>query len=184
FLAFYTLGFALAGRNIKSIYFNDLTALPNDFERMKKTGELRDIKRTRIKPEHLEIRALNGKIRDPASARGFIARCLNELIHITDNDPALSPLGEEAEPLCAKNRCVAAVYNQCGRECTITVVNTSQGENHAEIDLKDTCIRDGDVLTDFLTGQKFDSSRNGKIRLELNPFQRLWLKLGKKYRKL
>ncbi|MCF8112211.1 MAG: hypothetical protein K9J85_12095 [Desulfobacteraceae bacterium] len=176
FLAFYTLGFALAGRNIKSIYFNDLAALPNDFERMKKTGELRDIKRTRIKPEHLEVRELRGVIRDPASARGFIASGLNQLIHITDNDPALSPRGEEAEPLCTENRCVAAVYTRCGRECTITVVNTSQHQNHAEIDLKGTCTRKGEILADLLTGQKFDLMQNGKISLELDPFQRLWIK--------
>lgn len=176
FLAFYTLGFALAGRNIKSVYFNDLAALPNDFERMKKTGELRDIKRTRIKPSYLEVRNLTGKIRDPASVRGIIARGLNELIEITDNDAALAPRAKEAEPLCTNNRRVAAVYNRCGENCSITVVNTSLRRTHAQIDAEETFIKDGEILAELITGQSLNPMDNGKIRLDLKPFQRLWLK--------
>nr|MDA3895966.1 hypothetical protein [Desulfobacteraceae bacterium] len=47
FLAFYTMAFALMGRHVKSIYFNDLLGLANDYDRMNQTGELRDIKRTK-----------------------------------------------------------------------------------------------------------------------------------------
>ena len=47
FLSFQTLAFAVMGRNVKTIYFNDLIALPNDYERVKRSGELRDIKRTK-----------------------------------------------------------------------------------------------------------------------------------------
>ena len=41
YLAFYTLAFALMGRNVKSIYFNDLMGLPNDYEKFNESGELR-----------------------------------------------------------------------------------------------------------------------------------------------
>ena len=54
YLAFYTLAFALMGRNVKSIYFNDLLGLPNDYDRFNESGELRDLKRTKSDVQQLE----------------------------------------------------------------------------------------------------------------------------------
>jgi len=54
YLAFKTLAFALMGRHVKSVYFNDLMGLKNDHELVESSGELRNIKRTKSDRNALE----------------------------------------------------------------------------------------------------------------------------------
>jgi hypothetical protein len=54
YMAFKTLAFALMGRNVKAVYFNDLMGLENDHELVEQTGELRNIKRTKSDRKKLE----------------------------------------------------------------------------------------------------------------------------------
>lgn len=169
FLAFHTLAFAMMGRNVKSIYFNDLFALPNDHKRIKKTGELRDIKRTRSDIGHLE-RLLS----DPLSPTAVVADGINRLIAIVDNDPALSCYGDEAKYLPGQDSGVAVIHNHANDAHTLTVVNLAGRRQTAVCDFTGSGWELPDLLFDNILKKRFRLSRS-TLTVDLQPYQRLWL---------
>jgi len=173
YLTFYTLAFALMGRHVKSVYFNDLLGLPNDYKRREETGELRDIKRT--KSDFLEI---TNRLRDPASRESRIARGMNHLIALVDADPALDPHGNEARMLsltaAAKPQPVAVVYNRC-KSRSITVVNLSRHSESIAIDLDDPELAGEETWYDNMEGRHVVADGKGKLALTISPYRRLWL---------
>jgi hypothetical protein len=178
YLSFYTLAFALMGRNVKSIYFNDLLALPNDHRRLARTGELRDLKRTRS-----DFDGLADLIRDPDTFEHRIARGMNDLIALVDSDPALHFRGREAEvlaPLSASSpETVALVHCSCADDHTLIVVNVSDKEQAAVIDPEAAGLAAdrprGGSLYDNVAGREVARAGDGSLALTLQPFQRLWL---------
>ncbi|MBF0196169.1 MAG: hypothetical protein HQL32_00585 [Planctomycetes bacterium] len=170
YLAFYTLAFALMGRNVKSIYFNDLLALANDQNRSSESGELRDLKRTKSIYEDLEL-----NLNAPNDFMTLIATGLNHLIYIVDNDMALNPRGQEAEifhhnDLPKHIACITLGYQESR---TIVLVNlsstiTSIPQNVvAELSIQSQ--------TDLISSIKVqDNCQKGQLALK--PFQTLWLK--------
>ena len=164
FLAFESLAFAVMGRNVKTVYFNDLLALPNDYEKVRKTGELRNIKRTKIRLEEIER-----VLRQPESFEGILARGMNRLIAVVSADPALNYRGGEAK-LASVGGCphVAAVWNECGGRRSCTVVNLTGSSADAVVDAP------GGVYTDSIAGGEYPAA-GGKLRFHLPPFGRLWL---------
>lgn len=171
FLAFYTLAFALMGRNVKSIYFNDLVGLPNDIEKMTETGEFRDIKRTRS-----DYAALCGLMGDPDTVFHRIGRGINHLIALTDADPALAPRGDEAGVLESDNPAVAVICNHCAGNHTWVIVNLSPQQQSLTADLTPPGTPPADALFDQITGRKI-ALLKGKCITEIKPFERLWLKI-------
>ncbi|MCD6585323.1 MAG: hypothetical protein J7K96_06135, partial [Desulfobacteraceae bacterium] len=170
FLAFYTMAFALMGRHVKSIYFNDLLGLANDYDRMKQTGELRDIKRTKS-----DYDLLKKTLNNPDSFHSKIAKGINNLIALVDADPALHFRGNEAEMIASGNPAVACIYNHCNRHHTLTIISTS-GENEAV--LIDLSLIDWTLPETFIDqfSQKTIDLKEGKLTLETRPYQGLWLK--------
>ncbi|NOY68865.1 MAG: hypothetical protein GXP53_05145, partial [Deltaproteobacteria bacterium] len=171
FLSFYTLAFAMMGRNVKSIYFNDLLGLENDYVRMEKTGELRDIKRTRS-----ELDALEKELCDKNSLRSLIARGINGLIEIVDSDPALHFTGNEAEYIGSGSPCVALVLNHCGRFRTLVAINLSDRHQEVLLDPKTLGLEAADELADRFTGRHFIMEKVFELKLE--PYERMWLARG------
>jgi hypothetical protein len=190
YLSFYTLAFALMGRNVKSIYFNDLIALPNDYERFSRSGELRDLKRTRS--DYDRLAAL---IDDPDSFEHSIARGMNDLIALVDSDPALGPRGTEAEILTpleeSTSGTVAAVHCCCAEDHTLVVVNVSGERQAIVIDAAAACLASGLVcdpapgtapgaaLYDNITGRQVPVEGDGRVGLVLDPYRRMWLSAGR-----
>ncbi len=174
FLGFYTLAFALMGRNVKSIYFNDMSGLPNDLERMKKTGEYRDIKRTRSRYSDLSKRI---------SAKGgfhqTIAQGIDNLIHIVDNDMALHPQGNEAETLPSGNRAVAMVCNHFQAHYSLAIINTTGDTQDINTNFTTMATRAGLPFsprwTDRFAKKSFQAAGN-TLSISLAPYDRLWLK--------
>jgi hypothetical protein len=182
YLSFYTLAFALMGRNVKSIYFNDLIALPNDQERLARTGELRDLKRTRS-----DFDRLASLICDPETFEHRIARGMNDLIALVDRDPALHFRGREAEILepleQSTSEAVALVHCSCAADHSLIVVNvTGQGQSVA-VDAEAAGLASGPVpgnrLYDNIEGREAELAEDGSVYLTLEPFQRMWLSGGK-----
>lgn len=171
YLAFYTLGFALAGRNVKSIYFNDLLGLPNDVARLEQTGELRDIKRTRS-----EIGDLVRKLADPALVHARIARGMNALIETVNSEPSLAPRGREGRSLASGHPSVAAVSNQCGPHHSITVINARAAAADAQIDTTPLGPLAAMVWKDRFSGRTFTADAGTGIRVRMKPYGRLWLR--------
>jgi len=178
YLSFYTLAFALMGRNVKSIYFNDLIALPNDHERLARTGELRDLKRTRS-----DFDILAALIRDPDTFEHRIARAMNDLIALVDSDPALHFRGGEAEVLAPLSEstpeAVAVVHCSCADDHTLVVVNVSAEEQLLVIDPGAAGLAagwpPGGSLYDNIAGGEVTRGEDGNLSLTLEPFQRMWL---------
>lgn len=167
YLSFYTLAFALMGRNVKSVYFNDLLGLPNDTERMGKTGELRDLKRTKSDRDQLAQ-----QLQDSSSFTARVAPGMNALIELVNEDPALGCQGSEAQVLQNEGlpRQVAALRCHHGDEETFVLVNLSAQSQRIEMkEFQSTS------LTDRLTGQDFPL-KDGQLKLTMAPYQRLWLK--------
>lgn len=173
FLAFYTLAFALMGRNVKSVYFNDLSGLPNDLQRMKRTGEYRDIKRTRSGYPDLTAK-ISGK-------KGFysvVARGMDALIHIVDHDRSLYPEGNDAEVLPSGNRAVAMAFNRFQKHLSLTIINTTGEKQHIDTDLSALIARNGPSRVtrwiDLFENNAFGIKKN-ILSISLDPYDRLWL---------
>lgn len=177
FLAFYALAFSLMGRNLKSVYFNDLLGLPNDDPRYEESGELRDLKRT--KSDYAKVAERLG---DPNTIANRIAKGMNELIGIVDADPSLDPRGNEARVLPVFDGegrpPVAAVFNAHSAQ-TLTVVNLDHRPVavHIGIDLDDP-VPSGPPAKgwfDNIGGRWIRMGPPARISLTLEPYQRLWL---------
>ena len=178
YLSFYTLAFALMGRNVKSIYFNDLLALPNDHQRLARTGELRDLKRTRS-----DFDRLASLISDPATFEHRIARGMNDLIALVDSDPALHFRGSEAEVLAPLDQsipeAVAVVHCSCAEDHTLVVVNVSGERQSVVIDAGVAGLEAGFGLHDNIEGREIALAEDGTLDLVLEPFQNMWLSAAK-----
>ncbi len=174
YLAFYTLAFALMGRNVKSIYFNDLTGLGNDYDRLKESGELRDLKRTKS-----DINELEKLISDPGSVHYSIAKGINNLIALVDSDPALNFRGNEARAELSSggdpSLSVAVVYNSYGDYQTLVIVNIGQKTEQITIDSNAFDKVGWPTLFDNICGREVKSGADGNISMTVQPFQRMWL---------
>ncbi len=171
YLSFYTLAFALMGRNVKSIYFNDLMGLPNDYARLQETGELRDIKRTKS-----NLAGIEKQLADPASNEYRIARGLNNLIALIDSDAALSPRGNEAAVSAGAGQPESVAVVHCSADVhTLVAVNLSAHRETVTIDPQKFGLTPNRALFDNIGSRSVESGPGGIVLLELEPFGRLWL---------
>jgi hypothetical protein len=170
FLAFYTMAFALMGRHVKSVYFNDLMGLGNDYDRMATTGELRDIKRTKSSYARLE-KMLN----QPDGFHAQVATGMNQLIAVADADPALHFRGSEAAMRSTGNPKTACIHNHWRTHHSFTLVNTSGKTQAVSVDLSGIGGEFGQTFIDRFAGQSFDLTEN-ILAFDLKPYERLWLK--------
>ncbi len=158
------------GRNVKTIYFNDLLALPNDYKRVKKSGELRDIKRT--KSDYNKVIRL---LEDRNSFESKVSKGINNLIALVDSDPSLSVRGSEAEYIQLKGGVPAAlIANNCGEESSLAVVNLSAEKTAVYITEEKIPFNSSGMLFDNIAGKEI-SFAGSSLELELEPFGRLWL---------
>jgi len=173
YLAFKTLALALMGRNFKAVYFNDLMGLKNDYELVEKTGELRNIKRTKADRHTLEH-----LIGDPSRVEYWIAKHTNNTIALVDSDPSFSPRGNEAQIVVDSNQpSIAIVHNSYQNHHTLIVVNTAGEAEQVQIQLPAYGLQIRKDLVDNITGRIISGPfGKDKITLELRPFERLWLK--------
>ncbi len=169
FLAFETLSFAAMGRNVKTIYFNDLLALPNDHKRVKVTGELRNIKRTKT-----DLDELLPNLKYKNSFEAGIAKGINNLIALVDSDPALNYRGNEAELIKLSGTTddvgdppVVLIKNHCGEAQSLTAVNLSEDN----VSVSFNC--EGMTFDNF--SGKNVPEEDGTVKIVLEPFGRLWL---------
>ena len=170
YLAFYTMAFALMGRHVKSVYFNDLMGLGNDYDRMAATGELRDIKRTRSAIENLEE-----KMNTPEGFHARVAAGMNQLICVVDADPALHFRGHEAEMIATGNSDTACIHNHRGTHHSFSIINVSDKPRSVSVHLPAAMAPLSNALVDQFSQQTV-TLQTGTMALELNPYQRLWLK--------
>jgi len=171
YLALYTLGFALMGRNVKSIYFNDLLGLPNDYKRFEASGEKRDIKRTKS-----DCEILNKKLEDPSTVQSQISKEMNKIISIIDSDPALDYRGNEAETISPKedNPRVAIIHNSCEDTHDFVIINLNQSLENVTIDLS-KYTQENKVWFDNISQKEIQVNEQKEIILELQPYERIWL---------
>ncbi len=174
FISLYTLAFAMMGRNVKSIYFNDLLGLPNDLERMKKSGELRDIKRTRS-----SFSRIKRLLSDHNSFEYMVAKGIHRLILLADNDPAFSPYGEEAMPVESGTPSVAMVLNRCRSASTAVLVNTSENKVHIKLSEKIprhfAGWKEAKRIYENFEDKYIEQGINGEFVIELPPFGHAWI---------
>jgi len=174
YLAFYTLAFALMGRNVKSIYFNDLIGLPNDVDRFEKSGELRDLKRTKSDVDDLEKR-----LTDSTTFPGKIFKDMNNLIALVDCDPALHFRGNEAEIASpselAHYESIAIIHNVCGDHHTLVIINVGDKAESLAIDMKRYDLSHPQTVFENISGRPISLNSDGKLSLTMQPYQRLWL---------
>jgi len=172
YLAFYTLAFALMGRNVKSIYFNDLLGLPNDYERLKKSGELRDLKRTKS-----DFEELKKSIENPNSITYKIAKGMNNLIALVDSDPAMHFRGKEAEAFNYSSGSLASViivHNSYDSNPNLVIINVGNKTKTLTINIEDYGIKNQKSLFDNILNKEIPVTK-GILKLEIEPFGRVWL---------
>lgn len=174
YLAFYTLAFALMGRNVKSVYFNDLLGLPNDHDRLARSGELRDLKRT--KSDYDLLAAL---IADTGSFEHRVAAGMNDLIALVDSDPALHCRGNEAEALSPRQESIpggsALVHCSCAEDHSLVVVNVRSDRKSLSVVPASAGLGGERTLYDNIARRPVSAGQDGTLALPLEPFQRMWL---------
>lgn len=174
YLAFYTLAFALMGRNVKSIYFNDLLGLPNDIDRFEKSGELRDLKRTKSDMDDLEKR-----FTDSTTFQGKIFKDMNNLIALVDFDPALHFRGNEAEVVIssdsAHHEAVAVIHNRCNDHHTLMIISVGEKAKALTLNLKEHGLHPSQTLFENISDRLISFNSDGKLHLTVQPYQRMWL---------
>ncbi len=172
-MAFKTLALALMGRHVKALFFNDLMGLLNDAELVAKTGELRNIKRTKS-----DRKTLEKLISDPSRVEYWIAKQTNNLIALVDSDPSFHPRGNEARLMVdSKLPAVAFLHNFYRDHHTLIIVNTSEKTEKVQIHLPDYGLDRSEDLIDNITAVPiFRNSRSEKITLKIKPFDRYWIK--------
>ena len=173
YLAFKTLSFALMGRNVKSIYFNDLMGLKNDHKLVKQTGELRNIKRTKT-----VYRTLEQLISDPSCIEYRIAKNMNHTISLFDSDPSFAPLGDETRLTVHPDQPAIARLHNCFRENnTLIIVNTSDKSFQVRLQLSDYGLNRQKGMVDCITGKLLSYlSESETAAIEVGPFDRFWIK--------
>jgi len=173
YLVFKTLALALMGRNAKAVYFNDLMGLKNDYELVEKTGELRNIKRTKADHHTLEQR-----IGNPSRVEYWIAKHMNNTIALVDSDPSFSPRGNEARIVVDSNQpSIAIVHNSYEDHHSLIVVNTAGETKQVQIQPAAYGMHSRKDLVDNITGRVISNPlSNDSTTLQLGPFDRLWLK--------
>ena len=189
YLSFYTLAFALMGRNVKAVYFNDLMALPNDHKRYERSGELRDLKRTKS-----DYKRVADRFADPESFERRVARGMNNLIALVDSDPAMHYRGGEAKVVRpvreSSPESVAVISCACGEDHSLIVVNVSDRIQSIVLDaaaLKPPALKPAvsepasaapaapAMLYDNLNGREIVLNQEATLDLALEPFARMWL---------
>lgn len=173
YLAFKTLAFALMGRNVKAIFFNDLMGLKNDDELVKRTGELRNIKRTKS-----DRKTLDRLIRDPSHIEHWISKHMNNTIALVDSDPSFHPKGNEARlDLHPGLQSVAIIHNSYKDHNTLVVINIACVTHEVQIHLSDYGLSDQENLIDNISGMPIlNHLQKDTIRLEIKPYGRFWIK--------
>jgi hypothetical protein len=171
YLALKTLAFALMGRHVKAIYFNDLMGLQNDPDLVRRTGELRNIKRTRS-----ERAGLESLLDDPGGCEYWIARLMNNTIALVDSDPALHPTGKEAQvSVDPALPSVARVLNACGAHRSLIVVNTAAEPMDVSLNRAALGPDTGMPFENLARQRMAGVPEKGGIPITLSPFERLWL---------
>ena len=173
YMAFHSLAFALMGRNVKAVYFNDLLGLHNDSEKYKKSGELRDIKRTKS-----DINFLKKKLHNKSSFCARVARQMNNLIALVDQDPALNFRGHEAEIIdkSVPSTCIV-IHNHYQKYQTFTIINLKEKQEILSINLSPYLLDNSTGYFDNFKTQekKIIISKDGNLNISLPPFARIWL---------
>ena len=174
YLAFYTLAFALMGRNVKSIYFNDLPGLPNDYSRLEESGELRDIKRTKS-----DFRELEKLLSNPDALQHKIAKGINNIIALADADPALHFRGNESEAALSSGadpaKSVAVIHNSYNEHHTLIIVNVKESRETVSVDLGAYGLHESLSFFDNIEGRIIPAASDGKLYLSVQPYQSMWL---------
>ncbi len=173
YISFKTLAFALMGRNVKAIFFNDLMGLKNDDELVKRTGELRNIKRTKS-----DRKTLEKLIGDPSHIEYWISKHMNNTIALVDSDPSFNPKGNEARlDVYSDCQSVAVIHNSYKNHNTLVVVNTACKTNEVQIHLCDYGLDGQKNLIDNITGVPISNHfKKDTIKLEMKPYRRYWIK--------
>jgi hypothetical protein len=173
YMAFKTLAFALMGRHVKAIFFNDLLGLKNDFGLVEKTGELRNIKRTKM-----DCSTIEAIIRDPSKFEFWIAKQMNNTIALVDSDPSFDPRGNEARVVENPGVPAAAlIHNSFQHHHTLVVVNTSGKRQSVQARLSNFGLDFHQKLFDNISAETIPhSQKNDHIALDIKPYGRLWIK--------
>lgn len=173
YLAFYTLAFALMGRNVKSIYFNDLLGLTNDYEKIERSGELRDIKRTKS-----DFGKMVKRLEDPSSIEHKIAHGMNALIALVDADPSLNYRGNESRVNLTSGDTPpdsALVIHNSYEDPALTIINIGPLHEKITINLHDQGLSGSRKWFDNISGHAVSADADNRLSLTMQPFQRLWL---------
>ncbi len=173
YIAFKTLSFALMGRNVKAVFFNDLVALKNNDELVKRTGELRNIKRTKSDRNTLERLLSN-----PFHVEYWISKHLNNTIALVDSDPSFHPKGNEARlTVDSGRRCVAIIHNSYKNHNTLVVINVAGVSHKVQIHLPAYGLEGKQNLIDNIAGMPIPNPlKKETIELEIEPYGRFWIK--------
>ena len=160
---------ALVMMGVPGIYLHGLLGSPNDAEAVLEEGHTRSINRKRIRKKELLVEMEN---QDSNIFR--IASSITRLVHYRIKEKCFHPNAPQLIlSLSEKVFCVLRV-SMDGYERILTIISIANKHEHLEIDLDSHDLR-GEFWYDILSKKKHHAE-DGILRLDLEPYDIIWLK--------
>jgi glucosylglycerate phosphorylase len=164
-----TQAIMLVLRGVPGIYFHSLFGSKNWTEGVEETGRHRTINREKVQLERIEA-----ELNDPATVRYHVFEGYKKLLKARKSNPAFHPWGGQ-EVLDVHKSVFALLRSSLDGEIkTICLQNASAENIDLNIDLISLSMEDVNALTDLISQRLFAVS-DGKLMLQMAPYEILWL---------
>lgn len=160
----------LALRGVPGIYFHSLFGSRNWAEGVEQTGRYRTINRQKLDREQLE-----NELTDPSSLRAQVFEGYRHLLQVRKDNPAFHPLGGQRVLHVGKTIFALVRTSTTGGNHTLCLHNVTGHTLHGSIDLAEAGIPRTASLTDIICDVIYPIF-DGKLQIEISPYQVLWLK--------
>jgi sucrose phosphorylase len=166
-----TQSIMLALRGVPGIYFHSLFGSRNWKEGVEETGRYRTINREKLQREHLER-----ELENPASLRYHVFNGFRHMLQARKANPAFHPWG--GQQIFSFEKSVFAILRTSldGHTSTLCLTNVTHQEVKLTIDGKQFSSFDGTSVKDTLSNEAY-AITDGHLKLSLEPYQILWLKV-------
>ncbi len=158
------LGFA----GVPAIYFHSMFGSCGWPESVRETGKYRAINRQKLSRIELET-----QLSDPLSFRGRIFRRLSHLLKVRADQPCFSP--DVPQRIIPSPPEVLLLLRERGDTGSglLCVHNVGREPQQLVLNLAGSALESAQSLHDLISGRQFNGNR--PIRLQLEPYQSLWL---------
>jgi len=160
---------ALAIRGVPGIYLPSFFGARNDLQLAQRDGQARSINRAALREEWLLE-----QFSDPGSIPSRIAGRLLHLLSLRASEHAFHPAAPQASVRIDKRVFALTRRSPDGSACILCLVDVSGQTVSLDVDVKSVGLAPGPLL-ELVSGRVYSAPR-GRLKIEVQPYQTLWLR--------